>query len=295
MGEEQTKKPRKAKLENIELAWAEWGAADTPPAKTILAVHGLTANWHAWDTLGPELAGAGYRVIAFDLRGRGESAKPAGPYGIATHADDVVALLDYLKLPQVNLVGHSLGAVIGMCVAAHQPERVRRLVMIDHGMDTRPDVRETISSSLSRLTRTFGSLEEYLDFFRASPVYRRWTPALEAYFTYDALVRPDGTLVSKVLPAAAYEDLEDQERPGGRPSSFHAGLHLPVLILRAALGTLDKGQRGFVLAAEDADLLVERIAGAKLVTIAGVNHYTITLDPPPAVAEEIVKFLDAGR
>src|SRR5689334_16810550 len=108
----------RATANGIDLAWAEWGDSAAPEARTIVAIHGITANLYSWGALAPVLAEAGFRFIAYDLRGRGESSKPASGYNTSIHADDLLGLLDFFKLASANLVGHSLGAVIGLNFAA---------------------------------------------------------------------------------------------------------------------------------------------------------------------------------
>ncbi len=281
----------KAVVNNLELAWVEWGNSDTPADKTIVAVHGITANLHTWDALAPDLVEAGYRLIGYDLRGRGNSSKPATGYHVGHHSADLLALLDYFGLAQINLVGHSLGATIGLYFTAHHPQRIRKLVLIDHGMDTPLDARNTISSTMFRLGKVFGSLEEFINIYRAAPIYARWTPALQAFFTYDVEIQPDGTVISKVLPAAVEEEFGNLYVPEYLPSHHYALIEAPTLILRANEGTLDGGKNGFILSKEGAELAISSISDSRLVTITGVNHYTIALDPTPQVNQEIMGFL----
>jgi pimeloyl-ACP methyl ester carboxylesterase len=291
---ESSEEPRlgRADARGIELAWGEWGDSAAPPEKTIVAIHGITANLFSWGALAPDFAAAGFRFIAYDLRGRGDSTKPSTGYNTAIHAEDLLNLLDFFKLPSANLVGHSLGAVVALQFAATYPERARKLVLVDHGMDTPADARQTISSSFSRLTRTFGSRDDHFKFFRESPVYPNWTEAVERFVAYDGQVQPDGTVKTKVLPEAAEEDLNSQYLPEYLPSRLYSKIKTPSLILRATVGTLDGGRSGFILPEESARLLTRRLAGSKLVEIPGVNHYTITLDPTPQVMQEIAAFLE---
>ena len=100
------------------------------PPLVLLAGTGLTAR--DWDGVGPRLA-QHREVRAVDLRGHGGSDRP-GTYSIALMAADVVALLDRWDEPGVDLVGHSLGGLVALRVAAARPGRVRRLVLEDVGL-----------------------------------------------------------------------------------------------------------------------------------------------------------------
>src|SRR5437660_9697641 len=95
------------------LHYATWGEY-TDPEHVVLLVHGLTANHRTWTVLAPALANQGWFVVAPDLRGRGLSARPAHGYGLPLHAGDLLTLLDSLKLSMIHVVGHSLGAIIGL-------------------------------------------------------------------------------------------------------------------------------------------------------------------------------------
>src|SRR5690242_14894369 len=147
-------------LPGVSLHYATWGAPN--PQRATLLIHGLTASHMEWARLAPALAADGRYVIAPDLRGRGRSSKPAQGYGIAFHAADLVAFCDALKLDTADIVGHSLGAVIGMYMAAVYPQRVGRLVMIDAGGNIPEDTAQGIAASVSRLGTVYPSLDAYL-------------------------------------------------------------------------------------------------------------------------------------
>jgi len=108
----------------IQLAYREWGPASAPP---LLLLHALGENSAGWDQVAAALA-ASWHVYALDLRGHGRSDWP-GIYTLALLRDDVLAFLDALKLPQVTVIGHSMGAAAAYLAAMRQPERVRRLVL----------------------------------------------------------------------------------------------------------------------------------------------------------------------
>jgi pimeloyl-ACP methyl ester carboxylesterase len=104
---------------------------DTGRGAPVVFVHGFGASLYSWRKTLPAVVAAGYRAIAFDNRGFGFSAKPAGGYGNAAYARLLVALLDSLRISSAVLVGHSMGGAIVAEVALAHPDRVRGLVLID--------------------------------------------------------------------------------------------------------------------------------------------------------------------
>jgi pimeloyl-ACP methyl ester carboxylesterase len=72
-----------------------------------------------------------HRVVSLDLRGHGQSDKPEGPYPISTYADDIAALIDTLRLGKVVAVGHSMGGITALQLAADHPDKVAAIVMVD--------------------------------------------------------------------------------------------------------------------------------------------------------------------
>lgn len=84
---------------------------------------------HMWDPQVDLLVAAGFQVIRYDHRGHGASPAPEGPYTLEELAADAIALLDRLGLRQVSWVGLSLGGMVGMWLAEHEPSRVDRMVL----------------------------------------------------------------------------------------------------------------------------------------------------------------------
>ncbi|MFI6936203.1 alpha/beta fold hydrolase [Streptomyces sp. NPDC050287] len=129
--------PRTVKANGITLAYRRWGSEDAPP---VLLLHCRAADGTDWSPIAERLAtGPGARrVYAPDLRGHGRSDWPgsepgAGPetYGYEAMRDDVLAFLGALALDRVDVVGHSLGGIVGYLLAQSAPEVVRRLVLED--------------------------------------------------------------------------------------------------------------------------------------------------------------------
>ena len=112
--------------------WPASGALD--PGRTVIGIHGLTANHTCWFSLAEALAPA-WRVVAYDLRGRGDSDKPPTGYSLAEHGRDLLGLLDHLGIERALLMGHSLGAHIAVRFAAPHLALEVRLVFFDDGLD----------------------------------------------------------------------------------------------------------------------------------------------------------------
>jgi pimeloyl-ACP methyl ester carboxylesterase len=94
----------------------------------VVLTHGLGGSLEYWTPHVDALA-AHHRVLRWDLRGAGASAKPPGPYDAALFARDLAALLDHLGEPRAHLVGHSGGGVVSQRFALDFPERTASLVL----------------------------------------------------------------------------------------------------------------------------------------------------------------------
>jgi pimeloyl-ACP methyl ester carboxylesterase len=260
------------RLPDVTLHYQTWGQPTTPERAVVL-IHGLTASQMEFGQLGPALAAEGWYAIALDLRGRGLSSKPAHGYNIAFHAADVLALCDALNLDSVNVVGHSLGAIIGMYLAAIAPQRVRKLVLIDAGGNIPADTAQAISASVSRLGTVYPSLDAYLGLMSKLPVFT-WNDLWEQYFRYDADVRPDGTVTSRV-PKAAIEE-ESLALALTRSEALPDLVKCPTLVIRATVGLLGP-DAGFILPRDEAERLCSVIPDCRLIEVLDTNHYTVVV------------------
>src|SRR6188472_4611164 len=96
----------------------------------IVLLHGWPQTWYEWRHVMPALA-KNHTVIVPDLRGLGDSSKPATGYDGKTVAEDIHQLVSQLGFKQIFLVGHDLGALVAFSYAAAHPSEVRRLVILD--------------------------------------------------------------------------------------------------------------------------------------------------------------------
>jgi pimeloyl-ACP methyl ester carboxylesterase len=119
-------------VNGIDLHLAEAGPGSGPP---VVLLHGFPESWKMWRHQVPALAGAGHRVLAPDLRGFGETSRPAEveAYKLRTLVADVTGLLDLLGIERAAVVGHDWGAGLAWRVAMFAPGRVERLVAVSVG------------------------------------------------------------------------------------------------------------------------------------------------------------------
>ena len=104
-------------------------AGSGPP---IVLIHGITSSSQVWELVGPRLARR-HTVLAPDLLGHGESAKPRGDYSMGAFASGIRDLALSLDLGRVTVVGHSLGGGVAMQFAYQFPERTDRLALVSSG------------------------------------------------------------------------------------------------------------------------------------------------------------------
>lgn len=110
-------------LVNCEMHYTDRGAGD--PLLLLHGGMGIGEDWRHIFSEDPE----GYRVIVPDLRGHGKSTNTAG-FTFRQCADDVIALLDHLRIDRVSAIGLSMGAKTMLHVATAQPDRVRAMVLV---------------------------------------------------------------------------------------------------------------------------------------------------------------------
>ncbi len=108
---------------------------DEGSGPTVLLLHGFPDSSRLWRKQIPVLVKAGFRAVAPDLRGFGESDRPShvSDYAMPKVLGDLTAVLDALDVDRARVVGHDWGAIAAWALAGHHPERVERLVPISVG------------------------------------------------------------------------------------------------------------------------------------------------------------------
>lgn len=140
-------------------------AVDGPEAGPPLVLGGsLGSTLEMWQPQLPSLA-ARHRVVRYDHRGHGGSPVPSGPYALDDLGGDVLRLLDERDVSTVDYAGLSLGGMVGMWLAAHAPERIRRLALLCTAAHLPPEVGYRQRAALVRAEGMAAVVE---------PVLGRW-------------------------------------------------------------------------------------------------------------------------
>jgi len=259
-----------------------------PQGRPLLALHGWLDNAATFDLLAPLLAG--YQTCAIDFAGHGRSnhLPPGVPYSWFLQMNDAFAVADQLGWAQFTLVGHSMGAHLGLYMAAAFPERIDRLVLIDAighpGLKSERIVAET-RQALERLH----GLEH-----RMPPLYEN----------FEAMLLPRMKTVGNITEAAARMLLDRGVRPynGGLTWSSDSRLRYPdparlteeevqAFIQAVEAPTLlILGEQGWPWSA---DFIARRTAvhrNLQKLILPGGHHLHLE-DSAPEVAQAILDFL----
>lgn len=270
-------------------------ARSGPPAPdadgAVLAVHGVTASHLAWGAVARELAASEpVCLLAPDLRGRGHSAGLPGPYGIAAHVADLVAVLDDAGVERAVLVGHSMGGYVAARLAAEHPERAAAVVLLDGGLPLplpegeSPDavLEKVVGPAIARLRMTFASRDEYVARWRAHPAFAdAWNGDVELYAGYDAMGEPGA--VRCVVSADAVHTDSAELLDGEAARSTLDRVQAPVRLLRAARGFRNEADKPFI-STDALRAFAADYPDVEAQDVAGVNHYTLTLGEGPGPA-----------
>jgi pimeloyl-ACP methyl ester carboxylesterase len=272
----------------LRFHFVQWGERGSP----VVCLHGTTVNAFSFQAIADGLAGD-HRVYAYDLRGRGDSDKPATGYGVPLHAADLAALLDVWGLEQPVIIGHSLGAFIALYFAAHYPDRVSKLVLIDAGAPlpwSRPqDQPAWLTAAFNRLGTPVPSFDEYIARLKAAPfIGPYWNDYFALSYQHDLHVNDDGSVIAKAYCEAPLEDGRRYDE--GRPEDQWAMVQVPTLLMRAGQGLFSDTDQ--LMTEAGAEAARQAIRHCTFVNYPTLNHYTINFNVEPGPVADIRAFID---
>jgi pimeloyl-ACP methyl ester carboxylesterase len=280
MGDMATNDVQRATIHGHEVTYRMAGSG---PA--LLLIHGIAGSSRAWRDVMPALA-EHHTVIAPDLLGHGESAKPMGDYSLGAFASGLRDLLEVLDVERATVVGQSFGGGVAMQLAYQHPDRCERLVLVGSG-----GLGREVSWMLRALTLP-GS--EYVLPFIAPWFVRDRGDAVSRF------IRDRGVRAPKVAEMwSAYRSLTETENrtaflrvvrgvidPGGQTVSA-----MDRLYLAAAVPTLIVwGSDDPIIPVAHAHAAHEVIVGSRLEIIDGVGHFP-HVEAPARFIEVLEDFL----
>lgn len=246
----------------------------------VLMIHGLgLSSMSTWKYQVPALAKK-FRVHTLDLRGFGKTKNPTGKFSVQQHVYDVCALLDEIKVPQVALIGFSMGGWISQQFTLDFPERVKALVLscttsglrphaakqfIDRAAIVDKEGLEPLADKQIRNTFNSATIEnnsELIDFYRRHFL----DPEENSAASYAAMFR--ALTVPTVTPQLAR-------------------IGCPTLVL---CGAKDRGITCGDTPTDAAEIIHAGIAGSELVVLPEGGHYA-HLEQPDEWNETVLRFL----
>ena len=251
----------------------------------LVLLHGIAGTSATWDDLIPRLS-ARHRVLAPDLLGHGESAKPEGDYSLGAYANMLRDFLEVLGHERATLVGHSLGGGIALQFAYQFPERCERLVLVSSGglgREVHPVLRAAAlpgaevvlpwlsvaaRQSVGRVVHALGSLG-----LRASADLE------ESWRSFVSLEEPDARRAF-LHTVRGIIDLHGQRVSAH--DRLYLAAELPTLILW--------GERDRLIPVRHAREAHERIPGSRLEVFPGAGHFSWR-DEPRRFAEVLLDFM----
>jgi len=246
------------------VAYREWGEADN--AEVLVCVHGLTRCARDFDSLARALC-ARYRVVCVDVAGRGDSDWLADPmrYGVPQYVQDMVTLIARLDVERVLWVGTSMGALIGMALAALKGSPVAKLVLNDAGPVVAKAAIERIGQYLGA-NPVFPSIEAAEQVIRAvSAPFGPHTDAEWRFLTEVVLRRnADGTYRLHYDPRIAEAYRKQMPEKDVEMWPLWDAITCPALVIRGAQSDL--------LSKATAEEMARRGPKAKLVELPGIGH-----------------------
>ena len=256
--------------EGTELVYWTWPGASPP----TLLLHGIGNYGRYWDLFADAIAGR-LRLIAPDARGHGESGRPAEGYAPGEFAADALAILDRLEIERAVVVGHSMGGLHSINLAARHPERVLSLVIVDASPDPLPQGAERAQRLLTGRPARFTDRDDaraYLE--RTSPGYSDAVYENRLAFAFQ---EEAGRLVWRSDPEALRRIMSGRMPAEDRWDAL-AAIACPTLVVR--------GTRSNVLDEDVARRMVQTLADGRLMELdAGHN---VPLDRPRELADAAV-------
>lgn len=235
----------KVKINGIQMGYDDIGHE----GPTIVLIHGFGLNRNIWRELA-ETYLSPQRVILPDVRGHGESEAPEGPYPMTLLAEDILALLDFLKVEKPMICGHSMGGYITLAFAEKYPERIAGMGLIATHAKADPPEKK---ADRYQMVEDVGEQGAVVLAKSLAPKLTKDEGVLEQ--TYEILANTNPMGIIGVLQGMA-------ERPDR--TELLTNVRIPVLVLA--------GEEDQLIDAEDARKMSMTIPNSKFFLASGAGH-----------------------
>lgn len=249
-----------------------WGPLDGP---AVVCVHGIGQHGGIFSDLAGHLAGAGFRVVAVDLRGHGDSHREP-PWDSGTHVADLLGTADALGIERATWIGHSFGGRLIATLAAQDPDRAERLVLLDPGLEIAP-AHALKAAEMDRLDWSFAGADGAVNALLSSDLVVSAPREVVAAYAEGDLVRgADGRYRFRHSPAAAVVAWSESTLPAPPVAQ------LPTLLVRPVASVL-------LNRAQDSRYRAE--LGSLLTMAAVPNGHNLLWEAPAETLAAVTGFL----
>lgn len=284
---------KRVKANQIELQIREY----EQEGDAIIFLHFSGVNLMMWQRIIPYFQDH-YRLILVDLRGHGKSDKPETGYHMDEMARDVIGIMQHLKLERAHIVGSSLGAEVGLGIAANYPEKVISLVCdgalyseygpygIWEGSET--GFKEHVASQLEKMRNApetiYPSVDALVDDRReVLGKYGWWNEYIEAVVRYGACKVDEGKYTRGFTKQASADYMEHYFQY--RFEDYYRKVKCPLLMLPGAEESENEREKAVM------EGLRELAEQGEIVEVSGWVHPYGWLIDPEDVSKAILKFL----
>jgi pimeloyl-ACP methyl ester carboxylesterase len=264
------------RVNGIRLHHLDWDGAGLP----VVCLHGLTRNVHDFDALARALSPR-RRVLALDVRGRGESDwAPVESYALPQYAADLAAWLDALGLPRAVLVGTSMGGLIALVFGSLYPGRVAAAVLNDVGPVVDPAGLARIQSLVGSAPETFADHADVVRWFRATQPPQSLDDASLLEWARHATKPAPGGLTWR------YDRALREQMRAAQPAATQLPDLWPLAEALAGPTLVVRGGVSDILSAATSSEMTRRMKDCRAVTVLGVGHAPSLAEPESLAAIE---------
>ncbi|MBP6672063.1 MAG: alpha/beta fold hydrolase [Bacteroidetes bacterium] len=263
----------KATINNSLLRYIDVGPQNSVP---VIFIHGFPFSHKMWNFPGGQVEAltATNRVVAYDLRGHGESEVGTGHYAIELFVDDLFLLMDHLNIPKAVLCGLSMGGYIALRAVERNPDRIAGLVLADTKSEADSNEAKIKRANGIKFVQSNGMkyyAQDYVKIVFAPPAFEGKAES----------VKMIQSIVERTAPTAIFGTLLAL---AGRTDTTNSlqNIKCPVLIM--------VGEKDNVTPVAASQIMKDKIPGAEMVIIPGAGHVS-NMENPAEFNKHLTAFL----